>query len=298
MTAGSGARMVVERARGVYGLGVGTYKAWRADRTMRFGAGLAYYALFTIVPFLAFAVATVERVFGRGDIEAELTRRIAGLGIAEAPELAATLSEAISKRSVQSSLGLLGLVSLIIAASLVFIALVDAVNMIWRIPVRSGLRQSIRRRLIGFVMLVATVGFLAVEFAISAVAGTARALMPGDVAVLDDLAELFSAVVSLSALAVVLILLNHMPCRGQVSLRPAIVSGVVTAVGLVLGTWAFGLYIRTFGGASLTGAFGAVLAFLTWVYFEAQILLFGVQLTKQLAISEGFVEPPNEREQD
>jgi membrane protein len=62
-----------------------------------------------------------------------------------------------------------------------------------------------------------------------------------------------------------------------------IVAATITTVMLILGTVAIGWYLRRFGGASLGGAFGAVLLALTWVYYEAQILLAGVQLTKVLA---------------
>ena len=41
-----------------------------------------------------------------------------------------------------------------------------------------------------------------------------------------------------------------------------------------------GWYLREVGGRSLAGAFGAVIALLSWVYIEAQIVLGGVQVTK------------------
>ena len=40
--------------------GLRTYEAWRQDRTHRLGAGLAYYALFTIVPLLALTAALAD----------------------------------------------------------------------------------------------------------------------------------------------------------------------------------------------------------------------------------------------
>ena len=43
---------------------VETHLEWRTDRTLRLGAGLAYYALFTIVPFLALTAALAWQVFG------------------------------------------------------------------------------------------------------------------------------------------------------------------------------------------------------------------------------------------
>jgi uncharacterized BrkB/YihY/UPF0761 family membrane protein len=53
--------VIVDRVRGAAGsawtLGVDTYEHWRDHRTIRLGAGLAYYGLLALVP--VFAVALV-----------------------------------------------------------------------------------------------------------------------------------------------------------------------------------------------------------------------------------------------
>ncbi|MCP4965874.1 MAG: hypothetical protein GY926_11615, partial [bacterium] len=63
-----------ERYRGViaslYDIGLTTYTAWRQDRTMRLGAGLAYYALFTIVPLVLLTIALGARILDNQDVEA------------------------------------------------------------------------------------------------------------------------------------------------------------------------------------------------------------------------------------
>jgi len=38
-------------------LSVATHKNWRRDRTIRLGAGLAYYSIFTLIPLLALTAA-------------------------------------------------------------------------------------------------------------------------------------------------------------------------------------------------------------------------------------------------
>jgi uncharacterized BrkB/YihY/UPF0761 family membrane protein len=46
-----------------------------------------------------------------------------------------------------------------------------------------------------------------------------------------------------------------------------------------------GRSLRTFGGSSLSVAAPSVLAVLVWIFFEAQILLAGAQLSKVLITS-------------
>jgi len=272
-----------------------TYGAWRADRTLRLGAGLAYYALFTIVPFVAFATALGERLFGNADLEGFISERLAGIEIVDSQTAAAAITDELSRRSMQSSLQVIGLVSLLFASSLVFLALTDAVNVIWHQPVGSGMWNSVRRRLTAFAMVLITVAMLAVEFAVTAVTGAATAVVPGDIDILEGLAYTVTGLTSGVALAAMIALLYRFLSPVRVEWRAAIASGVATACLLVAGSRAIGWYMRTYGGASLSGAFGAVLAVLTFVYYEAQILLAGVQVTKTLTLpDEPSSETPDE----
>ena len=72
-----------------------TYTSWREDRTLRLGAGLAFYALFTIVPFFALTVALAEQLFGLIDMAGYLSDRLAQVGIVEAE----TAGESIASRA-------------------------------------------------------------------------------------------------------------------------------------------------------------------------------------------------------
>ena len=55
-------------------------------------------------------------------------------------------------------------------------------------------------------------------------------------------------------------------------------TGVHIAVGSALIAW----YLRTAGASSVVGVVSAPLAVLLWIYYEAQILLAGAQLAKNL----------------
>lgn len=271
---------------------VETHLEWRTDRTLRLGAGLAYYALFTIVPFLALTAALAGQVFGLVEVEDYLADRVGQLGVVE-PELAAqSITDELQRRSMQSSLGIVGAVSLLFASSLVFLALVDTVNTIWHVPVRVGFRNSIRRRLLSFLMVLVTGSVLVAGLAISAVSGAAQRLVPGDVPVIESVAYVVTSLASASALVVVLTLLFRYLGPVRTPWLASIVAAVITTVLLVVGTEAIGWYLRSIGGSSLSGAFGAVLVVLTWVYYEAQIVLVGVQFAKVLTRRSGVsIEP-------
>lgn len=273
---------LVDRTRPVRDVIIETYAAWREDRTLRLGAGLAYYVLFTFVPFLALTAALAEPLFGAVDIQSFLSDRLAQFGMAAPESAGQSIVDELSRRSNQSTLGILGIGSLLFASSLVFMALVDAVNTIWNVPVVSGFRNSIRRRLMAFLMVLVTGFVIVADFAISAVSGAAEKLVPTDVVLVGTLSNLITTLASGLALVVALALLFRYTGPVRPSWLITVSASLATAALLVVGTSAISWYLRTFGGSSLTGAFGALLATLTWVYYEAQILLGGIQLVKVL----------------
>lgn len=258
------------------------YADWRDSRTIRLGAGVAYYSLFALVPFLAFFAITASWIFGQGDVESFLSERFAAVGIDDPEGAAAALAGEIDQRSTGSSLGLIGLGSLVFAASLVFLALADAIKMIWDAPVKVGLKNTLRRRLVSFLMMLCTSALIAVGFVITAISGAAQALVPGQYAFLEDLAQLLSSIASSGALALLFVLLFRFMPPVRVPWVAAFIAATATALAMVAGTALAGWYLREYGGASLSGAYGAVLAFLTWVFYVVQILLIGLHLAKVL----------------
>jgi membrane protein len=278
------------RFRWMQTLVLDTYDAWRQDRTLRLGAGLAYYAMFTIVPFLALTTALAGRLFSMSAFEEFLAERADQLGITASEETGASLAAALDRLGDGMLFGLVGLGTLLFTSSLVFLALDDAVNTIWHVPVRSGVRNSVRRRLFSFLMVLVTISVIVGAFALHAISGAAESFLPNDTVLLDTVVNLLSSVVSAAALGAAMVLLYRFVGPVRVGWGVVLLAASITTVFLMLGTAAIGWYLRNFGGASLGGAFGAVLLALTWVYYEAQILLAGVQLTKVLARRDAGLE--------
>jgi membrane protein len=60
-------------------------------------------------------------------------------------------------------------------------------------------------------------------------------------------------------------------------------AGAVTALLFVLGQSLLAWFITRFGGTSVYGPAGALVAVLVWIYYSAQIVLFGAALSKAVA---------------
>jgi len=71
----------------------------------------------------------------------------------------------------------------------------------------------------------------------------------------------------------------------KIAWRHVWLGATVTALLFSIGKFVIGLYIGKSSIASSYGAAGALVVLLLWVYFSAQIFLFGAEFTK--AVAEG-----------
>ncbi len=261
-------------------IGRTTYENWRNARTIRLGAGLAYYALFAIVPLITLAVVVAQLLVDPVVVEDLLRDIAARLDIAD--ESITSLIDEIDRGSTQSSLGVVGLGSLVLAGALVISALQDAFDEVWELPVRTGIKNSVVRKATAYVVVVGTGVLIVLLLVVNAVADLLRYVVPGRGGPLDRVSDLFSVVSGWVVLFAILALLYQVLTRRRID-RVALLAGSLAAAGLLAaGTWALGLYLRTYGGSSVSGAAGGVLLVLLWFYYIAQMVLVGAHFTRVL----------------
>ena len=266
-----------------FDVGRDTYLAWHEDRAIRLGAGLAYYGLFAIVPLISLSLLVAGVVFSDQDIEEFLDETLGNVLETDVTELSASLTEELHTGRSRSGLGLIGIGSLVVAASFVFVALEDAFAVIWHVPVRRGWRFTVRRRLLAFMVVLVTGLVVVAALSVHTVAGLAEALLPGEIPVVEHTADLVGAAGLWVITSAVIVVLFELLVSTRVPWRPAVIGAGITAALLGLGTWAVGLYLGHFGASSVSGAAGGVLLVLVWIYYEAQILLVGAELTKVMS---------------
>ena len=268
------------RFQGTVDLLMATYQSWRADRTMRLGAGLAYYGLFAFVPLVTLIGALATVVFSRQEVQSYLAERFEGVFAGEAQDVAELVADQLASGDIQAGLGAIGGVSLLIAGSLVFVALQDALNVIWQVPVGRGLGYTIRRYALGFGVVLLIVAVLIASMAVQAIFTLVEAIAASDLAGLEAVARFLAAVASWVLGVGAIALLFRVLSGGRAGWRESVIGGAITAFVTMVGTWVIGWYLSRFGSTSLSGAAGGMALILVWIYYEAQILLAGAQLTK------------------
>ncbi|MEM9713927.1 MAG: YihY/virulence factor BrkB family protein [Actinomycetota bacterium] len=260
-----------------------TYESWYRNRTIRLGAGLAYYALFAIVPILTLVVWIASLVVSAADLQAALEAAFDDVLGSASVATSDSIASELDQTSTRSGLGLVGAATTVIAATLLFVALQDALSSIWSVPVERGVRSTLRRRILSLGVVVLLGAWLVGAIILGAATDLITGLLPDQVSVLERVSPLIETSTSWAAgvvaVAMILRLLAPVPLRWV----DVLVGGAITAALIVVGTELLGLYLDRVATASLSGAAGALALFLIWLYYEAQIILVGAELTKVLS---------------
>ena len=257
-----------------------TYVSWRDARTIRLGAGIAYYALFAIVPLITLSIWLAQLIVD-DDAVIDFFEKL-GEGLNVEPDAVDALVEQVSTGTTQASLGILGFASLLFAAAIVFSALQDAFDEMWELPVERGIWRKLRRRLKAFLVVGGGGVIIVLALVINGVAGLIQRLIPGESTVLDRIPDLFSFVSGWVVLIFCLAVMFQVLTRGKIALVPLGVGAAITGGMLSIGTQVLNWYLTNYAGTSLTGAIGSVIIVLLWLYYVAQIVLVGGHLIRVL----------------
>jgi membrane protein len=255
---------------------------WIKDYAQSMGAALAFYTIFSIAPLLLIVIAITGIVFGeeaaRGEIYGQLVGMLGSTGAAAVQELL----DSAGRRSRSVGAALVGTVVMFIGATSVFAELQDALDRIWRAPQRpgrAGLWRLVRGRLLSFGMILGIGFLLIVSLAVSAaLAALSRWWDPDSSSwiTFTGLSELGLSFVFVTT--VFAMIYKTMP-RASIAWRDVWVGAAVTSVLFIAGKTLIGLYIGGSGITSLFGAAASLIVVLLWVYYSAQIFLFGAEFT-------------------
>jgi membrane protein len=265
-------------------------RSWNTDNVSTTGAALAYYCAFSLAPLLVIVLAVAGLIIGRQSAYTHLSDQLVALF--GAPTAKTLLSAAQSAEHFEGVLSTtVSIVTLLIGATTVLSALQTALDQIWQSGklVPSGAWGWIRARFLSLGFILALGFLLLVSLTVStALAGIQHRIVQGH-GILISLIGAVDFLVSISVVATLFaVIFRFMPAR-RLPWRCALIGGVLTAILFELGRWLIGLYLAHSTQPSAFGAAASFVALLVWLYYTAQIFLFGAEFTACLA---GFREGP------
>ena len=257
------------------------------DRCTYLAAGISYYALFSIFPFVILFVSISGLVLQNEGLREEL--------IAELTE-ALPLSEDEGRDNIEelvdgvatslSALGLLSVIALIWSASGMMGAIRRALNEAWDTEFRRPFLQAKLLDLamiigLGVLVMLSLGATLFLQVARRASESLSDALGPAGAGAAIGFEVLAVLVPLLLSFGVFLTLYTVVPAV-QTHFRHVWPGALMAAVGFEVVKNAFAIYLATFGNYdAVYGSLGAVTAFLFFVFLSANIMLFGAELAAE-----------------
>jgi membrane protein len=252
-------------------------------------AELAYRFLFALFPFMIFLSALGGFVASWLGIPDPATRVLDAAGSDLPPELVATIRPELEAVLGSTSPGLLsfGALAALWAATGGTNALIKAMNRAYGVE---DTRGFVQRYLLALGLTVLAVGGIVASFVVIAGGAvlTAEVVAPlGIGSVLWTAIEILRYPAVLALLIVAVAALYRLAPVVRAPWRLALGGATVFAVGWVLATAAFSVYLSRFGSyASTYGSFAGVIVLMLWFYLSALVLLVGAEVVAVLSPGE------------
>jgi membrane protein len=271
--------------RGTWRVGLAAVRAWSEDYAPSMGAALSYYALFSIAPLLLIVIGVAGFFFGEEAARGEIYSQLAALIGADGAHAVQGLVAAARRPQSGVLAVVIGAALLIGGASSVFGELQNALDRIWRAPVEEQSRRwwnILRKRLLPYGMVLGIAFLLMVSLVLSAMVAALGRWWG---------LHLIDIALSFALMTVLFAMIYKVVPRVQIAWRDVWVGAAVTAALFAVGKWAIGLYIGKSSIASAFGAAGSLVVLMVWVYYSAQIFLFGAEFTRLYTEARGSRAP-------
>jgi membrane protein len=263
--------------------------AWLQDNAPSMGAALTFYAILSLAPVLIVATAVAGLGFWQKTAEAEVLRHIQALVGETGARILQTAILNANRPALGAIASTIGVGILLVGASGAFVELQDSLNRIWRVERKSGsiLLGAIRQRFLSFSLVLGTGVLLLLSLvssaALAAVENFMGHLLPWPLFFWESVDFLFwCGVITLLLAAIFRLLPDTEIAWADVWLGAAIASLLFTT-----GKALIGLYLAGSVVGSAYGAVSSPLVVLVWIYYSAQIVLFGAEITHVYANKRG-----------
>jgi membrane protein len=262
-----------------------TWEDWNDDNVPRLGAALAFYSALSIAPLLVISLWVAAFFFGedaaRGEIERQMRSMIGDSG---AGAIQAMLENA-NQPQTGTVMTLFSVVTLVFGASGVFGELQSSLDTIWEVQPKPGRGWwgFFHDRFLSMGMVMGVAFLFLVSLMASAFLsflGAYAIQFSGDYVLLS---RVLNFVVSLAVFTGIFAAMFKTLPDVKMAWNDVWLGAIVTAVLFTLGKSGIGLYLGQSTMASSYGVAGSLIVLLVWIYYSAQIVFFGAELTQAYA---------------
>jgi membrane protein len=274
-----------------------TFNEWYRKDPFRESAVIAYYAIFSIPGLLVLIVTIAGYFFGKETVNQNIIAQISGTMGAD---IANQIKEMLLKESKAEATiwrSIIGITTILVGATGVFVELQKTFNLIWQVKVapKTGIVAILKARLFSFGLILG-IAFL---LTISLVVSTALAAMSNWIKVdtspfMITAFQIFNFIMSLAVISTLFGLMFKILPDAKIEWKHVWLGSIVTGLLFTIGKTALAFYFGKAEPASVYGAAGSIILMLLWVSYSSMIMFFGAEFTAAYANRYSGTVPPTE----
>ncbi len=251
---------------------------WHDRHALRLGAAISFYSIFSLAPLLIIITGAAALVFGNDAAQGRLFTQLSELmGASSARALEAIIASAHAEHRQGLIASVTAFALTFVGASGVFVELEDSISAIFggTVTTRTPIAGLVWARLHAFALVLGLCFLLLVSLVFSAALSAVQDyLSAGALPAVAVGGELLNLCLLSAAFGFLIRYLPYPHPRWS----GAWIGGFTAAVLFTVGKWAVGFYLGRSTVSSAYGAAGSLVVVMIWVYYTAQVLLFGAAL--------------------
>ncbi|WP_192821304.1 YihY/virulence factor BrkB family protein [Rufibacter sp. LB8] len=260
-----------------------TFVEFTDDRPLDYAAIIGFYTIFSLPAVLLIMIRIAGAAFGVEAVRGQVVQQISGIvGLESAEQIQSIIQNA--SVSPASTVGtIVGVCTMVFAATTVFVALQDSLNALWKVKPKPGKAwlNLVVSRVLSLAMVVSLGFLLLVSLSIEVILGVLHDFLH---ARFSGVAVYFmtigNLVVSVLISTVIFAVIYKVLPDAKIRWVNVWVGATVTAILFVVGKYLLNIYLSYDPLADTYGAASSVVLLLVWVYYTSIVFLLGAKFTQ------------------
>lgn len=274
--------MIMNTLKAFGGLLVETYKEWKEDNASRMAAALSYYTIFSLAPIVFIVITILGWIYREGDVSGLFMSQVTGLIGESGGAVFEAIIAAAQQPQASTWATIISVVTALFGATGVFVELKASLNAAWGITEErfSGLKGMVLVRAISLTVTLVIGFLLLVSLFISTALSAVTSRLNSDHALISVGLQILNQVIAIAMIAALFAFIFKFLPDIKIPWKDVWVGAIFTSILFNIGKFLIGLYLGNSDVGSAFGAAGSLLILLLWVYYSAQLILFGAEFTQ------------------
>jgi membrane protein len=257
-----------------------TTTEWLKDDASFLAAALAYFGVFSLVPLFIIVLVLLNYLFNVNLLSGELVNQAHDLAVKQAPKVAGEIIDQAGGRAASTSFTVFSILTMLFGAAGLFVQIKRSLKVIWKLPDEEiPLWEMILSYLTSFVLIALVALLLLATSLVTAF------LLPVGRQIEDSLPihlgflHMLTFFISFLFVTVLFAITYKILAGVELGWREVIPGSALASLLFAIGNFVIETYVGIVNVGSAYGAAGSLVVFLFWIYYSAQIFLFGAEFT-------------------